>query len=232
MRNILLASATALALTAFTAPTAYVSTQAKADVVIQDKLSGTGDNVIFDSTTPGSQVIGSFNGQHQGLVDYDCLGGCTNFIGAQNSNDIKITADGLTNMSIQVFNSTGLNVLDTATDVFSITGTGDVKVGVTADEPGGGTKLFTFDLQSLFGPLGSGQNGFTLTAINGETINKFTLLDVGGTITDFEHYRVDVASPLGVPGPVAGAGWPGIAAACLGGVVLVRRRQSRNRITV
>jgi len=199
---------------------------ARADVVIDNKLSGTGDNVIFDSTTPGSLVVGSFNGQHQGLVDFTCLGGCTNFVGAQNGNDIKITADGLTNLSVQVFNSLGTSVLDTATDVFSITGTGHVFVGVTADEPGGGTQQFTFDLFSMFGALGPGQNGFTLTAINGETINKFTLLDVGGTITDFEHYRVDVAAAA-VPGPIVGAGLPGIVASLLGLVGLARRRRNQ-----
>ena len=203
---------------------------AKADVIVQDKLSGTGDNVIFDSAILGSLVIGSFNGQHQGLVDFTCLGGCTNYTGAQNGNDIKITADGLTNMQIQVFNTTGLSVLPTATDVFSITGTGDVKVGVTANESGGGTKLFTFDLLSLFGPLGPGQNGFTLTAINNESINKFTLLDVGGTITDFEHYRIDVAGPLAVPGPTIGAGIPGLAFAALGMLWFGRNRKQRDAL--
>src|SRR5262252_3225755 len=197
MKNLLLATAAALAIGLAVPP-------ANADVVIDNKLSGTGDNVIFDSSTPGSQVVGSFNGQHQGLVDFTCLGGCTNFVGAQNGNDIKITADGLTNLSVQVFDTTGLNVLATATDVFSITGTGNVFVGVTANEPGGGTSLITFDLTSLFGPLGNGQNGFTLTAINGETIDHFTLLDSGGTITDFEHYRIDVAASA-VPEPTTWA---------------------------
>src|SRR5262252_10053420 len=200
MKKLLLSAAMATGLAMSAIP-------AMADVTIIDKLSGTGDNVVFDSAT-SNLVVGSFNGQHQGLVDFTCLGGCTNFTGAQNGNDIKITADGLTNLSVQVFDTAGLNVLPTATDVFSITGTGHVFVGVTANEPGGGTQLQTFDLFSLFGPLGNGQNGFTLTAINGETINKFTLLDTGGTITDFEHYRIDVAAP--VPGPVVGAGLPGL----------------------
>ena len=188
----LLLSTIALAALAYAVP-------ASADVTIIDQLSGTGDNVIFDSSTL-SLVTGSFNGQHQGLVDFTCLGGCTNFVGAQNGNDLKITADGLTNLQVQVFDSAHTNVLATQTDVFSIIGTGNVFVAVTANEPGGGTQLFTFDLTTLFGPLGPGQNGFTLSAINGETINKFTLLDVGGTITDFEHYRIDVAASA-VPEP-------------------------------
>jgi hypothetical protein len=199
---------------------------AQADVIIDNKLSGTGDNVVFQSSTT-SLVIGSFNGQHQGLVDFGCLAGCVNFVGAQSGNDLKITADGLTNLSVQVFNTTGTTVLPTATDVFSITGTGNVFVAVTANEPGGGTQLITFDLTTLFGPLGPGQNGFTLTAINGETINKFTLLDVGGTITDFEHYRIDVATPFAVPAPIVGAGLPGLITACFGMVGLRTWRRRR-----
>src|SRR5215831_19150331 len=98
MMKKLLLGATALAMTA---------SSAMADVTIIDKLSGTGDNVVFDSAIPGSLVVGSFNGQHQGLVDFTCLGGCTGFTGAQNGNDIKITAAGLTNLQVQVFDTGG-----------------------------------------------------------------------------------------------------------------------------
>jgi hypothetical protein len=195
----LLVAATALAAIGLSA-----MVSAKADVIITDQLSGTGDNVIFDSAST-NLVVGSFNGQHQGLVDFKCLTLCVGFTGAQNGNDLKI--ENFASMNVQVFDSTGTTVLPTATDVFSITGTGDVTVTVVANEPGDGTKTFTFDLLSLFGPLGPGQNGFTLTAVNGETINNFTISDVGGVITDFEHYRIDVAS---VPGPIVGAGIPGI----------------------
>ena len=207
------------------AGTAFAIMPAQADVIVDNKLSGTGDNVIFNSVTPGSLVVGSFNGQHQGLADFTCLGGCTNYTGAQSGNDLKITADGLTNLSVQVFNSAHTAVLPTSTDVFSITGTGHVFVAATANEPGGGTQVINFDLFSLFGALGPGQNGFTLTAVNGETINKFTLLDVGGTITAFDHYRIDVATPRPVPGPVVGAGIPGIQVACAALWGLAKRRR-------
>jgi hypothetical protein len=187
---------------------------ANADVIIDPHLSGTGDNVIFNALTT-NLVIGAFNGQHQGLVDFSCLAGCVGFTGAQNGNDLKI--NDFQTMKVQVFNTTGTAVLPTATDVFSITGTGDVTVFATANESDGTQKLFTFDLLALFGPLGPGQNGFTLTAINNENIDSFRIVDVGGTITDFEHYRIDVASPLvAVPGPIVGAGLPGILLGAMG----------------
>jgi hypothetical protein len=170
-----------------------VSIPAKADVVLQTKLSGTGDNVVFDSLN-GSTAIGSFNGQNQGLVDFTDLSGNANFVGAANGNDIKIS--NTSNLLVQVFANDGTTALATATDVFSLKGTGDVTAFVTANEVGGGTKLFTFDL-GVIDP--NAQSGFTLEAINGETIGQFRLADVGGSIADFEHYRIDIAPTAAVP---------------------------------
>jgi hypothetical protein len=166
---------------------------ASADVVLQTQLSGTGDNVVFDSLT-GSTAVGSFNGQHQGLVDFTDLSGNANFVGAANGNDIKIS--NTSNLLVQVFANDGVSALATATDVFSLKGTGDVTAFVTANEVGGGTKLFSFDLGAI-DP--NAQSGFTLTAINGETIGQFRLADLGGTIADFEHYRIDIAPTAAVP---------------------------------
>jgi hypothetical protein len=208
MRNLLLASALLL----FSAP-------AYADVILDTHLSGTGDNVIFNSLI-GSLALGSFNGQHTGVVDFTDLSGNPLFTAAANGNDIKIT--GTNNLQIQVFSLAGV-VIPTLTDVFSLKGTGDVTAFVTANEPNGTTKLFTFDL-GLLDP--NAQSGFTLSAINGETINKFALVDVGGSIVDFEHYRIDVA-PAAVPAPALGAGLPGILSACIGVWALQRRRRSR-----
>lgn len=209
MKKLLLASVLALAVT-----------PAMADVIIDNKLSGTGDNVTFDSLFP-NLAVGRFNGQHQGLVDFTCLSGCTGFTGSANGNDIKI--QNTSDLKVQVFDNTGLNVLNTATDVFSIKGTGTGTVFVNATESDGTTKLFTFSL-GAFDP--NAQSGFTLTAINGETINSFTVLDTGGTITDFEHYRINVAATAAVPGPVAGAGLPGV----LAGLAMLGLAWRRRRV--
>lgn len=209
MRKLLLGSALALACVV----------PAKADVVLDTKLSGTGDNVVFDSIA-GNLVLGSFNGQHTGLVDFTDLSNNSLFVGAANGNDIKIS--NTSDLSIVVKNSTNTSVLDTATQVFSLIGTGDVTATVVADEVGGGTKLFTFDLGAL---SKTAQSGFTLTAINGESMASLILLDTGGLITDFEHYRIDVA------GPLAATPLPAALPMFLGGLagfwgLLRRRRQS------
>jgi hypothetical protein len=214
----------ALALTAaITALALSGVVSVKADVIVLDQGGSTGDLVVFD-TKSATQVVGSFNGQHQGLVDFNCLTLCVGFTGAQSGNDLKINNFG--SMSVQVFDSTGTTVLPTARDIFSITATAgsDVTLSVVANESGGGTQTFTFDLLSLFGPLGPGQNFFSLTAVNGETINQFTIADTGGVITDYEHYRVEVAA---VPGPIVGAGIPGLLAACCGMFGLNRFRRKR-----
>lgn len=198
------------------------SVPANADVILNTSLSGTGDNVIFNSLTP-NLVIGSFNGQHTGFVFFRDLSLDPNFVGAQNGNDIKIA--NTTNLGFSVFqniNETGQ--LYTLTDVFSLKGTGDVTAFVTAvDQFGNVEPIKTFSLGTI-DP--NAQSGFTLSAINGELIQNIRLFDSGGTITDFEHYRIDVGT-LAVPGPIAGAGLPGLLAACFGLFGLNRWRRRR-----
>jgi hypothetical protein len=189
---------------------------AQADVILDPHLSGTGDNVIFDSVS-GNIAVGHLNGQHVDVVDFTNLGN-TIFSGAANGNDIKIT--NTNDLKVQVFDPTNTFVVGTFTQVFSLKGDGHVFLSVIATD---GT--FNFDLGTI---SPSAQSGFTLSAINGEVMTSMTLLDVGGTITDFEHYRIDVA-PLAVPGPVAGAGIPGLIAAC--GVIAFAKRRRRQPVT-
>ena len=185
MKRLLLVTTALLALTG----------AARADVVLQDKLSGTGDNVVFDSTS-GDVAQGTLNdpGSHNNIVDFTSLDKTS--ISASGGNAIKIT--GVDDLQIQVFAADGKTVTPTSEDVFSLKGTGDVMLAVQTLEPDGTTKTTNFDL----GTIGTGQSGFTLDAINGEVITLLTLTDATGMISDFEHYRIDVAASVAaVPEP-------------------------------
>jgi hypothetical protein len=171
---------------------------ARADVVLDPHLSGTGDNVVFDSIT-GSVAVATFNGTHQGFVDFTDLSGNSLFTGAQNGNDIKIS--NTNDLSVQVFNNDG-SLLGTTTQVFSLKGTGDVIASIFAvDSFGTAEAAQIFDLGTI---SPSAQSGFTFTAINGEVMTRMVLLDTSGVINDYEHYRIDTAA-VGVPGPIAGS---------------------------
>src|SRR5215471_7555735 len=193
------------------------TTLASADVVFDLNGNGTGDNVIFDSFNGTNLAIGSFNGQHQGFVFFTDLSGNPNFTGAANGQDIKIS--NTSDLDIQVFANDKTTVLGTATDVFSIVGTGQLTITATAND---GIFTKVEDLQN-------GQNFFTLNATNGESISliEVAVTGVGSGITDFEHYRVDVAAP--VPGPIVGAGIPGLLSGAFGLYLFGRRRIAKWR---
>lgn len=184
MRKLLLSTVAALALAG----------SAQANVILDPHLSGTGDNVVFDSIS-GSIAVGKFNGKHTGIVDFTDLSGNSGFTGASDGNDIKIS--NTSDLNIQVFTGVGGSVLDTLTQVFSLKGTGDVHATVTATDG-----VFKFDLGKI---KPTAQSGFTFKAIDGESMSNLVLLDIGGTITDYEHYRIDVAgTTAATPLPAAG----------------------------
>jgi len=164
---------------------AALTMPASASITFESNLSGTGDNVIFNSLS-GNVALGSLNGQHQGIIEFRALDVNT-FQAASNGNDIKI--NGTNNLQIEAHDQTNSFLIGTTTQVFSVTGDGNLFAFVRAvDKFGVEEPLFSFDL----GALKNGQNGFTFRASDGEVMTRLTLLDQGGTITNFEHYRLDV----------------------------------------
>ena len=86
------------------------------------------------------------------------------------------------------------------------------------DQSGG---LFSF----LFPLSGSGQNFFTLTTAGGEQISRVAFTSTVG-LADVSQIRF---GGVAVPGPVVGAGLPGLVAAY--GVLLALARRRRQLVT-
>jgi len=192
----------------------------QADIILDTVgIGGTGTNVVFTSIASSNLILGRLNGQNNEVVRFRDLSGNGAFTGAANGNDIKIfnTSD----LDITVFNSTNLTQLGVTRDIFSLVGTGSVLFHVTALEADGTFKNFNFT-----STLSNGQNGFDFRAINGERIWDMDIIS-SGVITDFEHFRIDVAPFAAVPGPVAGAGIPGLIAACGLLIGFAKRRRQK-----
>ncbi len=163
------------------------ATPAKADVIMETKLSGTGENVVFNSLT-GDLATALLNGQFTDTVRFRDLTGSTTFTAAANGNDIKIS--GSNNLFIQVFDGSQ-NLLGTTVEVFSLNGTGQASAFVQAvDQFGVAEPIQAFDLGTL-DP--NSPSNFTFTAINGEVMTSLRILDLTGNITSFEHYRITTA---------------------------------------
>ena len=168
---------------------------ANANVILTTSgMNGTGDNVVFDSEASNDMsAIGHLNDPalHNDLVDFTDLASTPWTSAAANGQDIKIT--GATDLGIVVKDSTNTTVVDTAKQVFSLKGTGTISLTVDAVDMNGVAETpFTF---SPF-TIDNSQNFFILTVADGEQMTGLQILDTGGTISDFEHYRIDTLVSL------------------------------------
>jgi opacity protein-like surface antigen len=187
-------------LLATTAFLALASAPARAEIVLDTTgQGGTGNNVIFSQNLGGGLILGRLNGQNDEVVRFRDLSGNGNFTGAANGNDIKI--NNTSDLDITVFDRNNATQLGVTRDIFSIKGDGTLLIRATALETDGTLKDFNYSFV-----LGNGQNGFDFKAINGEFIWDVDLKVVGGSIQDFEHFRIDVAPNVGaVPEPATWA---------------------------
>ena len=149
-------------------------------------------DVISDGVT-GNLNLGHLNGQHVNIVDFTDLANSLTFAGASSGNDIKIS--GTNNLTIQVFDPTNTTVVGTTEQVFSVNGTGNLFLAVFANDAFGNAEAV-----QNFGGFALDEHkpaDFTLTVKNGEVMTSLVLLtSIGGTITDFEHYRINVADAV------------------------------------
>ena len=172
---------------AFTALIALAA-PASADIVLSDHLGGTGNNVVFTGAVGSNLILGRLNGQNDEVVRFLDRSFSGSFTGSGTGNDIKIGGTG--DLQIRVFDALDTTQLGITREIFSLKGEGSILFHVTAREADGSFENFNF-----VRTLSNGQNGFDFKAINGETIWDIDMrLSSGGLITDFEHFRIDVAS--------------------------------------
>jgi hypothetical protein len=178
---------------------------ASADVLLDTTgLGGSGNNVVFSGIDINDShlILGHLNGQNNEIVRFRDLSLSNGFAGAANGQDIKIV--NTRDLDITVFDSTNTVQLGTTRDIFSLKGTGDVFFRLTVAEADGSINTLNFtNLAGGIAGLGGGgynlgngnqQKGFDFTTINGEVIVDLDLfLGIGGSINDFEHYRIDAA---------------------------------------
>jgi len=199
-----------------------IATSAGATIIFSATPSGTGDNVVFNqqpANQSGTTILGNINNPNNTPVQFTSTQ--TLVTPAQGQARIESNPDNILNNLITTIPGFG-----TTQAVFNLDATANGSASIIAGDQFG--HLFNFSL-----PLsGSGQNFFTLTGTAGELIIGVGISSNVG-LGDVSQIRFGATSTLppgvtpftAVPGPIAGAGLPGLIAACGALIALARRRR-------